>query len=98
MPDGRRVVPTFVQPSVFGPRLVGIPSNSLVITDDWWVYTALLTALKDAAPTSPEFQKAQAGVLKQLQNAIRDMKKKYPDARATASAIEIGEKYGLNVK
>jgi hypothetical protein len=59
---------------------------------------ALLTALKDADPKSPEFQKSQAGVLKQLQNAIRAMKKQYPGARATASAIEIGEKYGLNLK
>src|SRR5262249_32050209 len=51
---------------------------------------ALLTALKDADPKSPEFQKSQAAVLKQLQTAIKDMKKKYPDAKATASAVEIG--------
>ena len=67
--------------------------DKIKIVDD-----SLLAALKDADPKAPEFQKAQAGVLKQMQTAIRDMKKKYPDAKATASAIEIGEKYGLNLK
>ena len=35
----------FVQPSLRGPRLVGVPSNTLVITDQWWVYNAALAAL-----------------------------------------------------
>jgi hypothetical protein len=35
----------FVRSSLFGPQLVGVPSNALVVTDDWWVYNAALSAL-----------------------------------------------------
>ncbi|MCA1644681.1 MAG: hypothetical protein LC797_04135 [Chloroflexi bacterium] len=41
----RRVRLDFVQTSLFGPRLVGVPDPALVLTDDWWLYNAALAAL-----------------------------------------------------
>jgi hypothetical protein len=41
----RRVSLDFVQTSIFGPRLVGVPDPALVITNDWWLYNAALAAL-----------------------------------------------------
>ncbi|HLZ29859.1 MAG TPA: hypothetical protein VKV73_21275 [Chloroflexota bacterium] len=45
MPGQRKVTLGFVQAGVFGPHLVGVPSPSLVVTDDWWLYNAALAAL-----------------------------------------------------
>jgi hypothetical protein len=45
MVGNRRVSLDFVQPSLFGPRLVGVPGPALVLTDDWWLYNAGLAAL-----------------------------------------------------
>jgi hypothetical protein len=41
----RRLSLDFVQPSLFGPHLVGVPQPALVVTDDWWLYNAALAAL-----------------------------------------------------
>ena len=44
----RRVNLDFVQTSLFGPRLIGVPNPALVMTDDWWLYNAGLAALNCA--------------------------------------------------
>jgi hypothetical protein len=49
-------------------------------------------------PKGKEFHKAEAGPLKQLQTAVKNMKKSWPDAPSTKEAVEIAEKYGLAVK
>jgi hypothetical protein len=36
---------SFVRTSLLGPRLVGVPGNSLVVTDQWWLFNAGLSAL-----------------------------------------------------
>jgi hypothetical protein len=40
----RRQVLDFVQTSLFGPRLVGLPDSALVLTNDWWLYNGALAA------------------------------------------------------
>jgi hypothetical protein len=45
LPGATPLVVDFVQPSVFGPRLVGVPDGSLVLTSDWWIYTTALASL-----------------------------------------------------
>ena len=35
----------FVQSSLLGPRIVGVPGNSLVVTNEWWLYNTALAAL-----------------------------------------------------
>jgi len=44
MVGGRRVSLDFVQTSLFGPRLVGLPDLALVLTNDWWLYNGALAA------------------------------------------------------
>jgi hypothetical protein len=48
MPGERTVTLGFVQNGVFGPRLVGLPTPALVVTDDWWLYNAALATLNCA--------------------------------------------------
>lgn len=62
------------------------------------VDSALQAVVKDGDPKAPEFQKSQSAVLKQLQAAIKQLKKTAAEAPSTKEALEIGEKYGLNVK
>jgi hypothetical protein len=45
MPGGMKVTLGFVESSLLGPRLTGVPDQSLVLTDDWWVFNAALSAL-----------------------------------------------------
>jgi hypothetical protein len=52
LPDGRPAVVSFVEPTVFGPRLVGLPDHALVLTDDWWLFNAALAALN--CPSVPD--------------------------------------------
>jgi len=35
----------FVQTSLLGPHIVGVPGNSLVVTNEWWLYNTGLAAL-----------------------------------------------------
>jgi hypothetical protein len=35
----------FAQTSLLGPRLEGVPGNSLVVTNEWWLYNTGLAAL-----------------------------------------------------
>ena len=49
---GRRVSLDFVQTSLFGPRLVGLPDQALVLTNDWWLYNGALATFN--CPNLPE--------------------------------------------
>jgi hypothetical protein len=45
LPGAVPMVVDFVQPTLFGPQLEGVPSGSLVLTNDWWIYSTALSAL-----------------------------------------------------
>jgi hypothetical protein len=45
LPGGRKLALPFVETGMFGPRLIDVPSQSLVVTDDWWVYNTALAPL-----------------------------------------------------
>jgi hypothetical protein len=45
MPGAPKLRLDFVQASLFGPDLRGLPNNSLVVTDDWWLFNTALVAL-----------------------------------------------------
>jgi thiol-disulfide isomerase/thioredoxin len=49
-------------------------------------------------PRKPEWQKAHAPVLKQLKDKVAQMKKVWPDAHATKEALEIADRYALEIK
>jgi hypothetical protein len=49
LPDGRPARVSFVEPTVLGPHLVGLPDHALVLTDDWWLFNAALSALNCAS-------------------------------------------------
>jgi hypothetical protein len=74
--------------------------DSIRATDD------ALQKIMDAArnttglvdPKGKEFHKSQAGQLKQLESAVKAMKKSWPDAPSTKEALEIADKYGLSLK
>jgi hypothetical protein len=42
----------FAQTSLLGPRIEGVPGNSLVVTNEWWLYNTGLAALN--CPRLPE--------------------------------------------
>ena len=44
-PAGVKVQLPFVQTSLFGPRLTGLPDRALVLADDWWTYNTALAPL-----------------------------------------------------
>lgn len=44
-------------------------------------------------PSKPEFRKANAVVLKQLKDKVAQMQKTWPDAKATAEAVAVGERF-----
>ena len=48
LPDGRRATLGFVRPSLLGPQLINVPTPALVLTGDWWVFNAMLSALNCA--------------------------------------------------
>jgi hypothetical protein len=45
LPNGREAVLAFVRVSPQGPRLTNVPTPSLVLTDDWWIFNAMLSSL-----------------------------------------------------
>lgn len=47
-------------------------------------------------PTAPDFQKANMAILAQLKVKVAQMKKSWPDAKATAEALEIATRYGAS--
>lgn len=62
------------------------------------VDSLLQAAAGDGDVKSEDFQKAQAGVLKKLGATIKMMKKNWPNAPATAEALEVAERYGIEIK
>jgi hypothetical protein len=48
LPGGVRISLGFVESTLLGPRLLGLPNQALVVTDDWWLYNTALTALNCA--------------------------------------------------
>ncbi len=75
MPGERKVTLGFVQNSVFGPQLVGLPNPALVVTDDWWLYNAALATLN--CPRVPD-----CGVLFALASTPNDLnvlRAQFPD-------------------
>jgi hypothetical protein len=55
---------------------------------------AILAAAKGTEPDTPEFKKAFAPQLKQIDQAVANLKKTAPDAPATAEAEEIAKRLG----
>ena len=53
----------------------------------------LAARLGEEKPSAPEFQKANADLLKQLRAKVAQMKKSWPDAKVTGEATGIAEKY-----
>jgi thiol-disulfide isomerase/thioredoxin len=49
-------------------------------------------------PRKPEFQKAYAPLLRQLRDKVTQMKRAWPDARTTKEALEIADRYGVEIK
>ena len=45
LPGAPPLALAFVQTTLFGPKVVGLPEQSLVVTSDWWIYNATLAAL-----------------------------------------------------
>ena len=84
MPGQRKISLSFVQAGVFGPHLVGVPSPSLVVTDDWWLYNASLAALN--CPRLPDCPVlfAFAGT----SDDVSFLRAQYPD-RAVLRAIDL---------
>jgi hypothetical protein len=60
--------------------------------------SALQKALDEGDPKSAEFQKTHAAILKQMQTAIKSMKKSWPEAPSTQEAIQIADFYGLSLE
>lgn len=56
---------------------------------------AITKAAKGQEPDTPEFKKAFAPQLKQLDTLLKGLKKQYPDAPATAEAEEIAGRLGV---
>ena len=72
----------FVESTLFGPRLTGVPDPALVLTNDWWIYNAALSALN--CPRVPD-----CSVLFALATSPDDaahLRALYPD-RAVLQAI-----------
>ena len=53
----------------------------------------LAARVGEEKPNAPEFQKANADLLKQLRAKVAQMKKSWPDAKVTAEAVGVAEKY-----
>jgi hypothetical protein len=91
LPGGSRVNLTFVQSSLFGPKLVGVPSRALVVTDDWWLFNTSLAALN--CPRLPE-----CGIVFALASSPRTLaglQSEYPD-RVLLHAVRVGDSVTLS--
>jgi hypothetical protein len=60
--------------------------------------TALKPRAENADPKGLEFQKAYAAPLKQMRTTLSQMKRNWPDAKATKEAAEIAERYGVSAR
>jgi hypothetical protein len=45
LPDARHINLAFVRVGLFGPRLDNVPTPSLIVTGDWWLFNAALVSL-----------------------------------------------------
>jgi hypothetical protein len=51
-----------------------------------------------ADPKGPEFKRAFGTSLKQMQTTLQQMKRSWPESKATQEALDIGDKYGIVVR
>jgi hypothetical protein len=86
LPDGSPLVVDFVQPSLFGPRLVGVPNGSLVLTSDWWIYSTALSSLN--CPRLPNCPVLFA--LATTPDAADSLRAAFPDRTALRADVEGG--------
>ena len=49
-------------------------------------------------PTATEFQSKNAAAIKQLTDAVQQMKKSHPNAKATEEALAIAARYGIQLR
>jgi hypothetical protein len=49
-------------------------------------------------PMKGDFQKNNATLLRQLKDRVQQMKKSWPDAKATQEAVAVGDRYGVVLK
>jgi hypothetical protein len=59
---------------------------------------ALKPRAEEVDPKGAEFQRAFAAPLKQMRTTLAQMKRTWPEAKATKEAVEIAERYGVTVK
>jgi len=86
LPGGTRLNLTFVQSSLLGAQLVGLPTPALVVTDDWWVFNTSLAALNCA-------RLPDCGVvfaLAQRPQTLTALRAEYPD-RLMLRAVHVGD-------
>jgi hypothetical protein len=85
LPGGAPLQLTFVQSSLLGPRLEGVPTPALVVTDDWWLFNTSLVALN--CPRLPDCGVVFAlAPTPQIVNALRAQ---FPD-RTLLRAVRVG--------
>jgi hypothetical protein len=90
LPGGVRLSLGFVQPSLLGPRLTGVPTPSLVVTDDWWLFNTSLVALN--CPRLPD-----CGVLfafAPTARSVNALRAEFPD-RVLLRALRVGDSVSL---
>jgi hypothetical protein len=90
LPGGVRLRLSFVQSSLVGPQLTGLPTPSLVVTDDWWLFNTSLAALN--CPRLPD-----CGVLFALAPTARSafaLRAEFPD-RVLLHAVRVGDSVSL---
>jgi hypothetical protein len=80
----------FVQSSLFGPHLDGVPSNSLVLTSDWWLYNTSLAPLN--CPRLPNCDVLFALAMTPEQESR--LRGQYPD-RTVLQAVVKGDRVDL---
>jgi hypothetical protein len=90
LPGGSRLELTFVQSSLLGPQLVGVPAPALVVTDDWWLFNTSLATLN--CPHLPECGVVFALALSQ--RTLSALQSEYPD-RLLLHAVRVGESVTL---
>jgi hypothetical protein len=90
MPGGRTVNLGFVQTSLLGPNVTGVPTPSLVVTNDWWLYNTALAALN--CPRFPECDVLFA--LATTPNDVNALRSYYP-GRAVLRTVSNGSRVDL---
>jgi hypothetical protein len=91
LPGGAPLKLTFVQSSLLGPRLDGVPTPALVLTDDWWLFNTSLVTLN--CPRIPECGVVFA--LASTQQTVNALRAQFPD-RAVLHAVRVGDLVNLS--